>query len=297
MKTAATIAKTLCLARSGRTYSGRCPSCGYASGFTVQEGKGRLLVKCHAGGCSQDDVINALRAQGLWAGEADREWTPPPRRDTPPPADPEAKRRAAVDLWGRTLPAERTVVATYLRSRGITLSIPPTIRLLPNAKHAPSGQRFPCMVAAFAPHPGNRVCAVHRTFLAADGSGKAAVSSPKMTLGPLKGAAVRLAPAGPTLLVGEGLETVLSGMQETGLPGWAAFSAGNLVDLILPPEVLEVVILVDHDRNGVGQRKADAAARRFHAEGRRVRLALPPVPDTDFNDILRAGLAAETTHA
>lgn len=294
---AAGIAKALGLARSGRTYSGRCPSCGYPSGFTVEDDKGRVLVRCHAGGCSQKDVIQALRAHGLWAGEPEREWTPPFRREPTASADPEEKRKAALDLWSQTLPAIGTDAETYLRNRAIRLPLPPTIRYLPNAKHAPTGQRFPCMVAAFALHPNNRVCAIHRTFLAPSGADKAPVPSPKMTLGPLKGAAIRLAPAGSTLLVGEGLETVLSGMQETGLPGWAAFSAGNLVDLILPPVVAEVVILVDHDTNGVGQRKAEAAARRFHAEGRRVRLALPPVPDTDFNDILRAATAAETAHA
>lgn len=295
---AAGIAKALGLARSGRTYSGRCPCCGYPSGFTVEEDNGRVLVKSHACGCSQADVIHALRAQALWAGEPDKEWTPPVRREPTAPADPDAKRKAASEIWAQTIPAAGTIVETaYLPGRAITLPVPPTIRFLPNAKHAPSGQRFPCMVSAFALHPDNRVCAIHRTFLTPSGTDKAPVPSPKMTLGPLKGAAIRLAPAGSVLLVGEGIETVLSGMQETGLPGWAAFSAGNLVDLLLPPVVAEVVILVDHDSNGVGQRKAEAAARRFHAEGRRVRLALPPVPDTDFNDILRAGKAAEISHA
>ncbi|WP_425598132.1 DUF7146 domain-containing protein [Azospirillum thiophilum] len=61
--------------------------------------------------------------------------------------------------------------------RAITLPVPPTIRFLPNAKHAPSGQRFPCMVAAFALHPDNRVCAIHRTFLTPSGTDKAPVQA------------------------------------------------------------------------------------------------------------------------
>jgi phage/plasmid primase-like uncharacterized protein len=67
-----------------------------------------------------------------------------------------------------------------------------------------------------------------------------------------------------------------------------------MCELILPPLPLaaEVIICADHDTNGVGQRKAEAAARRWHTEGRRVRIALPPKPNTDFNDILRAELAA-----
>jgi hypothetical protein len=298
MTDAMTIGKALGLARAGRSFTGACPSCGYPSGFSVQQSKGAVLVKCHAGGCSQDDVIQALRAQGLWLGEPHKEWAPPARREPTAPADPDAKRKAASEIWGQTVPAAGTIVETaYLPGRAITLPVPPTLRFLANAKHAPSGQRFPCMVAGFALYPATRVCAIHRTFLTPSGTDKAPVPSPKMTLGPVKGAAIRLAPAGSVLLVGEGIETVLSGMQETGLPGWAAFSAGNLVDLLLPPMVAEVVILVDHDTNGVGQRKSEAAARRFHAEGRRVRLALPPAPDTDFNDLLRAGTVAEMNHA
>ncbi len=199
-------------------------------------------------------------------------------------------------MWKQTVPAQGTDAATYLRNRAIRLPVPSTIRFLSKAKHTPTGQHLPCMVAAFTLHPENRVCAIHRTFLAPGGTDKAAVPSPKMTLGPVRGAAIRLASAGSTLLVGEGIETVLSGMQETGLPGWAAFSAGNLAELILPPVVAEVVILVDHDTNGVGQRKAEAAAQRFHGEGRLVRLALPPIPDTDFNDILRAASTVEALH-
>lgn len=42
--------------------------------FAVTERDGRVLVNCRAG-CSQADVIAALRARGLWAGSA----TPKPR--------------------------------------------------------------------------------------------------------------------------------------------------------------------------------------------------------------------------
>jgi putative DNA primase/helicase len=39
--------------------------------------------------------------------------------------------------------------------------------------------------------------------------------------------------------------------------------------------------------DGVGQRAANAAAERFLAEGRRVRIAFPPTSGLDFNDLLR----------
>jgi putative DNA primase/helicase len=47
-----------------------------------------------------------------------------------------------------------------------------------------------------------------------------------------------------------------------------------------------VLICADHDANGVGQRAAKEAADRFLAEGRRVRIAIPPDTDNDFNDLL-----------
>jgi putative DNA primase/helicase len=111
-------------------------------------------------------------------------------------------------------------------------------------------------------------------------------------LGRAAGGAVRLAPAAETLLVGEGIETTLVPMQATGLPGWAALSAIGIERLMLPPLVQHVVILADHDRSGAGERAAYRTADRWLAEGRRVRIAMPPEPGTDFADLLR-GLRSE----
>ena len=46
--------------------------------------------------------------------------------------------------------------------------------------------------------------AIHRTFLARDGGGKAPVDPAKMMLGPCRGGVVRLAEPGDVLMVGEG---------------------------------------------------------------------------------------------
>lgn len=285
---APTIAKALGLHRTGNTFTGRCPCCQYRTGFTVEDDRGRVLVRCHAGGCSQDDVIAALKAAGLWPGEPDRDWTPPPRRETINDNErPERMQRAAADLWRKSLPGAGTLVETYLHGRGILLPVPPTLRYRTSCLHASTGLSLPAMIAAITVYPSATVTAVHRTYLTETG-GKAPLSDAKKTLGPKSGGAVRLAPAGPVLIVGEGIETVLSAMLATGLPGWSALDAGNLRHLILPPvsEVPEVVIAADHDANGVGQAAAYAAAERWGMEGRRVRVVLPPTPGTDFNDML-----------
>ena len=50
-----------------------------------------------------------------------------------------------------------------------------------------------------------------------------------------------------------------------------------------------VIIAADHDASGAGKEAARAAAQRWLAEGRRVRLAMPSKPGTDFNDVLSRG--------
>jgi len=61
--------------------------------------------------------------------------------------------------------------------------------------------------------------------------------------------------------------------------------------------VRSVVVAADHDlvdANGrcPGPDAAEAAARRWEAEGRLVRVILPDLPGSDFNDVLRARKAA-----
>ena len=129
----------------------------------------------------------------------------------------------------------------------------------------------------------DRGVAIHRTFLTPNGT-KAELEPNKMTLGPSKGGAVPLAPAGPVIAVSEGIESGLSFMQVTATPTWAGLSAAGVRNLILPREVEEVIIAADPDV--VGIRAAYEAAQRWLAEGRRVRIARPPVGQ-DFNDLLR----------
>ena len=125
--------------------------------------------------------------------------------------------------------------------------------------------------------------ALHRTFLARDGRGKAPVEPQKMMLGPCRGGAVRLAEPDDVLMVGEGIETCLAAMHATGYPTWSALSTSGLRGLELPKDVRDVIVLADGDEAG------EAAARdcgaRWRYQGRRVRIARPP-QGSDFNDLL-----------
>ena len=137
--------------------------------------------------------------------------------------------------------------------------------------------------------------AVHATYLRPDGSGKADIpkEQQKASFGSIKGGAVRLgiSRAGEWLAVGEGIETTLSVAVACAMPGLAAVSAGGIRSLVLSREATRVIICADHDASGVGERAARDAAARWLAEGRRVKLGLPPRAGIDFNDILR-GIAS-----
>ena len=271
------LARRLGLRRSGKRYVGACPACGYSNSFVLFDGADHPLVFCHA--CQDTDaVMLAIRRRGLWhagAGRSNFVHTQP--------REPSRAGIRARELWIQAAPAAGTLVEIYLRSRGITLPVPSSLRFLPQTKHSLTDQLLPAMIAAVTIWPERRPCAVHRTFLATDGQGKALVDTPKMTLGPCRRGAVRLAEATDRLMVGEGIETCLAAMQATGRSAWAAMSTSGVRNLELPVHVKEVIILADADRPG--EEAAQYAAARWLREGRRVRIARPP-KGQDFNDLL-----------
>jgi hypothetical protein len=156
------------------------------------------------------------------------------------------------------------------------------LRFHAGLKH-PSGGIWPAMVALVTSGADGTPLAIHRTFLARDGSGKAPVDPQKMMLGPCRGGAVRLAEPDELLMVGEGIETCLAAMQTSGHAAWAALSTSGLRTLDLPGDVHDVIILADGDE--AGETAAQDCAVRWKREGRRVRIARPP-QGLDFNDLL-----------
>ncbi len=290
---AAEIARALGGRKAGAWWSCRCPVHDDRNpSLGVRDGDRSVIVRCFAG-CDSRDVIGALRARGLWERSVQghhrsrRHWANPARRVAQ--VAQLSRHSPALDLWRRAVPASGTLVERYLQSRGFTGPIPYSIRFIPDLKH-PSGTRHPAMIAAVARAPGRKVVAVHRIFLASDGTGKAAMDPNKMSLGPVGGGAVRLAPASEHLAVGEGIESSLSVMQVTGVPTWAALSAGGIKLLILPPLPLASVITITADNDPTGLAAARDAAERWTREGRRVRIALPP-EGRDFNDLLRGAVS------
>jgi DNA primase len=287
--TAEAMAKALGGRKAGAVWMARCPAHDdRAPSLAITDAKnGKVLVRCHAG-CDQRDVIAALRARGAWKDigrGACRRFVRKAGRQPKARPDAEALKRTelALAIWRASNPAEGTPVETYLRSRGITVPIPPSIRFHVGLKHS-SGGVWPAMVALVTQGVDGNPIAIHRTFLTRDGADKAPVDPQKMMLGPCRGGVVRLGQPQDVLMVGEGIETCLAAMQATGNAAWAALSTSGLRGLDLPPELRDVIVLADGD--DPGEAAAHDCAWRWKREGRRVRIARPP-HGMDFNDLLR----------
>lgn len=246
---------------------------------------GRLLAHCHAG-CTFAEITGALRGLGLVEGGGDY-LAPDPaeqaQRRAEERAEAEKRARQAHRLWREARPIIGTVAETYLRGRGITCPLPDTLRFHPECWHGATARRFPAMVALVE---GAEGFAVHRTWLRADGSGKADADPPKAMLGAVAGGAVRLAEGPSRLAVAEGIETALSlasGLLSTPAAVWAALSTSGMAGLRLPDLPGRLTIAADGDT--AGREAAHALAERAHALGWQV--SLLPAPDgRDWNDIL-----------
>jgi putative DNA primase/helicase len=242
--------------------------------------QGKILVHCFAG-CDPISVIAALQARNLWSMRpiGGRPFAPATKkliaRDT-------ARTTTALHVWADAQSGRRSLVEVYFARRGLIVPVPPSVRLHLGLKH-PTGGVWPTMVALVTGGVDEKPIAIHRTFLAKNGTSKAPVQPTKLMLGPCAGAVVRLGGQGRTLLVGEGIETCLSALQATGYRTWAALSTSGLRRLNLPDGERDIIILADADDQG--EAAAKEAARRWVREGRRVRIARPPL-GMDFNDLL-----------
>jgi putative DNA primase/helicase len=282
MSGAAIIAKALGGRKAGKGWTARCPAHDdHDPSLSIVDGEdGKVLVRCHAG-CAQAEVIAALRSRGLWE-QRDNRAAPRDVANEWPEGDDQKRTGRALANWQSATSANGTLVDNYFYCRGLHIPPPPTLRFHPGLKH-PSGGIWPAMIALVTRGSDDTPLAIHRTYLARDGGGKAPIDPQKMMLGPCRGGAVRLGVPTNILMIGEGIETCLAAMQSTGNPTWAALSTSGLRALDLPAHVLDVIVLADGD--DPGEAAARDCAWRWKREGRRVRIARAP-RGLDFNDVL-----------
>ena len=210
---------------------------------------------------------------------------PTPKKPKPPGGTPEAAAR----LFAASVPVAGSLAETYLQSRGITLPVASAaLRFHPKCWHRDEGQTRsiprPALIAAVTDGAG-ALQGAHRTWLAPDGKDKAPVEIQRRAMGHLLGNAVRLTPCNDILVVGEGIETMLSLVEAVpGLPVWAALSSGHLGAVLLPEGVQRLYIAIDSDPAGRGA--AERLSARATEVGVTVRVLEPRLGD--FNDDLRA---------
>jgi putative DNA primase/helicase len=299
--TAAAIAAVLGDARrEGRGWRCRCPLHGGRS-LVLRDGyEGLFLLTCW-GGCDRLDALAELRRRGLFDERADFALRVVPAPRCPGDA---SRTMRALKIWRNTERGAGSIVDRYLASRGIILDQwPAALRFHPRCPRPRDDagnfvSPLPAMVA-LVEHVERGPVALHCTYLRPDGSGKADVEKPKAIFGPVAGGAVHfgMPHSAQWLAVAEGIETALSIAVACLMPAWAALSAGGIKNLSLPPEVSHILICADHDTSGTGERFARDAAARWIAEGRRVRVAMPPELGADFNDVLTGHVVAKINEA
>ena len=198
---------------------------------------------------------------------------------------------AARRLWRACRPLGGTHAEAYLRARGLDACRLPSLRFHPALAYRDDTRwrRFPALVAAVT-SPGGTLEGVQRTWLHPGRPAKAPVAQPRKALGRVHGHAVRLgAPAGngAILLVGEGIETVLSlAAAVPALPAAAALSAGSLAAFVPPPGAAHLLIACDRDADAKGQRAAARLEARMMAQGIAATVLVPE--HGDFNGDLAA---------
>jgi DNA polymerase len=202
--------------------------------------------------------------------------------------DPAVRRAFAVQLWDDAVSITGTLAARYLtETRRIDLvDLPADIdSVLRFHRACPFGRgvRNPCLLALMRDVISDEITGIHRIGLTAS-----ADKIDRYMLG--RPGAVKLWPAAPHLVVGEGLETTLAGAlhfthEETPLrPAWSLVSSKTLSRLPVVPGVERLIILVDHDDTGV--LAAESCTARWTLAGRTVVKLTPEPKGADFNDLL-----------
>jgi DNA polymerase len=212
-----------------------------------------------------------------------------------------ARSAYALELWNAAGVLAGTIGERYLaETRGIDLSkLPETIydalRFHPNCAFGARTYR-PCIVALMRDPLSGTPVGIHRIGLTVQPDGMV-VKLDRKALGRM--GVVQLWPrdGSSRLVVGEGIETVLAAAtrvtyQNAPLtPAWSAVAKGGLGRLPVLPDVSALILLVDNDVNGEGQKAAEHCLQVWRAQGRKAVPLIPTTPGWDFNDVILGRLA------
>lgn len=267
-----------------------------------------LIAAVRCGG----DLRQAIGWAGTWLGCENVV----PKRANHKPSKCQPDRYETLSSYGRHIWAScqsidpGSPVSHYLAARGCALPHPGgDLRWHPALQH-PSGYAGPALVALVTDvHDARQYLSLHRTWIAADGSGnKAQVDPPRLLLkGHRKsGGCIRLWPDDRVTLglgIAEGIETALT-LARGFTPIWATIDATNLAAFPYLWPIESLTVAVDNDPAGISAFESmarrwwdEAATRRAqHAgdvsDGRpppvEIRKVLAPRSGNDLNDWARS---------
>lgn len=153
--------------------------------YATNEGGDIISLYAYLKGCSRYKAAYELLGRTISFKNKNMTYTPP---KAPKPSKVLQDTEQYINkIWNETFSAKLSIVEKYLNCRGYTQEIPNNIRYHPNLYHQPTKQCFPAMIAAITIWQSDQIQAIHRTYLKADGSGKASSSPNKMMLGATKG--------------------------------------------------------------------------------------------------------------
>jgi DNA polymerase bacteriophage-type len=251
---------------------------------------------CFGCGARGDRVDWLMRVEGMTKAEALaalQDWSGP--TSTEQQHDVAARCDFALQIWNTAQPLAGTLAERYLsQTRGIDVGkLPPTIHeALRFHPRCAFGTRtyHPCLVALMRDPLTDAPVGIHRIGLALENS--AVVKLDRMALGRM--GVVKLWPLNGNgqLVVGEGIETVLAAATRISYrnapltPAWSAVAKGGLGRLPVLPNIAQLILLVDHDENGEGQRAAEQCRAIWKSAGRQTVPLIPKQPGWDFNDVV-----------
>jgi hypothetical protein len=194
-------------------------------------------------------------------------------------------------LWnGATATLPKSAVA-YFKWRGIPINDMPPGALRFHPRCPWWRERRPCLLARYTDAVSGAARGIWRRCI----DWRAPSGWKPMDIGPKGGCVIRLWPdqqVGKRLVIAEGVETALTGAtikyrDLLPCPAWATGDAGNLRRFPAIDSIEQLIILVDNDASGTGQRAAEECASRWEAAGRRVTRLMPRKGGTDFNDLVK----------
>jgi hypothetical protein len=143
------------------------------------------------------------------------------------------------------------------------------------------GKYLPAVVALLRDIKSDEPVGIHRTFL----HRYDATKIDRRMLGVAKGAAIKFDPTASSLVIGEGIETVLAAREGGFRPAWALGSAGAIARFPVLRGVCELIMLLEND--ATSQRNVSLCLQRYRDAGRTVKV-IQSNAGSDFNDAWRA---------